>query len=125
MIIRLYKFLYRKVITKSLDILWNRRSIKLKKFGSKYGEWNFLDTNDLQLDIEGSEYNVISSILKNNVLPDQILVEFDELYTYGLQQLKKYFKLHDQLIKKDYLAIKTNHFSNQLYIKKKCLKKLH
>ena len=268
MIIRLYKFLYRKVITKSLDILWNRRSIKLKKFGSKYGEWNFLDTNDLQgsiiiscglgedasfeielinyyslnvifidptpraifhfnelkenigtvkskdysddgaqnissydlstitsenisliekaiwsslinnlklffpkdiskvslsvpnfhnnfsedskfikvntityssildkykllkvpllkLDIEGSEYNVISSILKNNVLPDQILVEFDELYTYGLQQLKKYFKLHNQLTKKDYLAIKTNHFSNQLYIKKKCLKKLH
>jgi hypothetical protein len=41
MIIRLYKFIYRKVITKSLDILWNRRSIKLKKFGSKYGEWNF------------------------------------------------------------------------------------
>jgi FkbM family methyltransferase len=79
----------------------------------------------IKLDIEGAEYDVLISIIKNNILPDQILVEFDELYTYEFSQLLKYFKLHKKLINKNYISIKTNHFSNQLYIKKECLKKLH
>lgn len=90
----------------------------LKKF-------NLYKLSLIKLDIEGAEYDVLISILKNNILPNQILVEFDELYTYELNQLLKYYKLHKKLINKNYISLKTNHFSNQLYIKKECLKKLH
>ena len=79
----------------------------------------------LKLDIEGAECDVILNLLENNLLPDQILVEFDELYTYDLMQLRKYLKLHNKLIKQNYISVKTKHFSNQLYLKRECLKKSH
>ena len=89
----------------------------LKKF-------NITKLTLIKLDIEGAEYEVIFNLLQNNILPDQILVEFDELYTYQLNKLGKYLKLHSYLIKKNYISAKTNHFSNQLYLKRECLKKL-
>ena len=78
----------------------------------------------LKLDIEGAECDVILNLIENNLLPDQILVEFDELYTYDLKQLRKYLRLHNKLTK-NCLSVKTQHFSNQLYIKRECLKKSH
>ena len=90
----------------------------LKKF-------NITKLTLLKLDIEGAECDVILNLIENNLLPDQILVEFDELYTYDLKQLRKYLRLHNKLTKKNYLSVKTQHFSNQLYIKRECLKKSH
>ena len=90
----------------------------LKKF-------NITKLTLLKLDIEGAECDIILNLIENNLLPDQILVEFDELYTYDLKQLRKYLRLHNKLTKKNYLSVKTQHFSNQLYIKRECLKKSH
>ena len=38
-----------------------------------------------------------------------------------MKQLRKYLRLHNKLTK-NYLSVKTQHFSNQLYIKRECLK---
>lgn len=72
----------------------------------------------IKLDIEGSELQVIKSILNSKVLPDQILVEFDELHTYRFNEIQKYYRLHSLLAEKGYISIKINEFSDQLYIKK-------
>ncbi len=37
--------------------------------------------NLLKIDIEGAEYSVIENIVQENLLPDLLLVEFDELHT--------------------------------------------
>ena len=71
----------------------------------------------IKLNIEGSECNVLNNLLESPVLPKQILVEFDELYTYEINQIKKYNKLHKKLNDTGYKSIVTNSFSNQLYIK--------
>lgn len=79
----------------------------------------------IKLDIEGSETEVIQDLLNNYILPDQILVEFDELTTYEIRKFKKYYNLDKKLKSKGYIAINIKSFSNQLYVKKECLKKLH
>jgi len=71
----------------------------------------------IKLDIEGAEEYVLSKIIQSQVQPKQILVEFDELYTYEIKQLLKYRMIHKKLTKAGYTSIVTNHFSNQLYIK--------
>jgi FkbM family methyltransferase len=79
----------------------------------------------VKLDIEGSEIVVIDNLIKAKILPDQILVEFDELTTYQPQKIYKYYKINNKLKKKGYTAVKINNFSNQLYVRNECLKKLH
>lgn len=80
-------------------------------------KFNILELPLIKLDIEGSECNVLNNLLESPVLPKQILVEFDELYTYEINQIKKYNKLHKKLNDTGYKSIVTNSFSNQLYIK--------
>ena len=84
-------------------------------------DFNLKSLSLIKLDIEGSELEVIKSILNSKILPDQILVEFDELHTYRLNEIKKYYRLHTLLAEKGYISIKINEFSNQLYIKKNLL----
>ena len=84
-------------------------------------DFNLKSLSLIKLDIEGSELEVIKSILNSKILPDQILVEFDELHTYRLNEIKKYYRLHTLLAEKGYVSIKINEFSNQLYIKKNLL----
>jgi hypothetical protein len=71
----------------------------------------------IKLDIEGAEKNVLEKIIESQVQPKQILVEFDELYTYKIKQLIKYKMIHKKLTEAGYTSIVTNHFSNQLYVK--------
>ena len=78
----------------------------------------------LKLDIEGAECDVILNLIENNLLPDQILVEFDELYTYDLKQLRKYLRLHNKLTKKKlFISKNTTFFKSTLY-KKRMSKKI-
>ena len=79
----------------------------------------------IKLDIEGSETSVIEDILEHRILPDQILVEFDELTTYELKAIYKYYRLHKKMLRKGYISVDVNNFSNQLYVKSSCLEKLH
>ena len=99
--------------------------VKTITYSELLKKFNITKLTLLKLDIEGAECDVILNLIENNLLPDQILVEFDELYTYDLKQLRKYLRLHNKLTKKNYLSVKTQHFSNQLYIKRECLKKSH
>ena len=48
---------------------------------------NNQDINILKLDIEGAEIQVITDLIKSNILPNQILVEFDELYKSSLMAI--------------------------------------
>lgn len=56
--------------------------VKSTTYNDLLKKFNITKLTLIKLDIEGAEYEVILNLLKNNILPDQILVEFDELYTY-------------------------------------------
>jgi len=71
----------------------------------------------LKLDIEGAEYPVLISMLKDNIHPVQILVEFDELHLKKFKNYLKYFNLILKLIKY-YELIETKNYPNFLFVKK-------
>ena len=72
----------------------------------------------IKLDIEGSELEVIRNILNSKILPDQILVEFDELHTYRFKEIQKYYRLHSILVLKGYISIKLTNFQTNYTSKK-------
>ena len=84
--------------------------VKTITYSELLKKFNITKLTLLKLDIEGAECDVILNLIENNLLPDQILVEFDELYTYDLKQLRKYLRLHNKLTKKNYLSVKHNIF---------------
>ena len=73
----------------------------------------------IKLDIEGSEIEVLDLMIDKKILPNQILVEFDELNKINEIALKRFSDIHQKLLLKDYELIKTNSkFPDFLYIKK-------
>ncbi len=103
----------------------NHINVETIKYDNLIKENNLKSLPLIKLDIEGSEIQVIYDLLNNRILPDQILVEFDELTTYDIKNINKYYKLNKELKKRGYLAININSFSNQLYVRRICLEKLH
>lgn len=79
---------------------------------------NGIDHIDIiKLDIEGAETRVIPDMMKKNIYPDQILVEFDELNIESIKALIKIFFVILQLITKGYKSIEINNFPNFLFVK--------
>jgi|TARA_B110000977_G_scaffold36325_1_gene48685 hypothetical protein len=73
----------------------------------------------IKLDIEGSEIEVLDLMIDKKILPNQILVEFDELNKINEIALKRFSDIHQKLLLKEYELIKTNSkFPDFLYIKK-------
>ena len=72
----------------------------------------------LKLDIEGAENQVIPYLIEKKILPDQILVEFDELSTSFIKPYAKALVIFIKLIFNNYVLIETNDFPNFLFVKK-------
>ena len=72
----------------------------------------------IKLDIEGAENEVLPSLIKNKIFPNQILVEFDELHTDNLVSYCKALIIILRLLFNKYLLIKTNKFPDMLFVKK-------
>ena len=62
----------------------------------------------IKLDIEGSEIEVLDLMIDKKILPNQILVEFDELNKINEIALKRFSDIHQKLLLKEYELIKTN-----------------
>lgn len=73
----------------------------------------------LKLDIEGAEYEVIDSLLKDKVDVNVICVEFDELYNpIDSRYKKRVKKIVKRLIKADYLLVFIDPKANYTFVKK-------
>ena len=72
----------------------------------------------MKLDIEGAENQVIPDLLKKNIYPTQILVEFDELATSFILPYLKALTIFLKLKLHSYDLVKTNQFPNFLFVKK-------
>lgn len=73
----------------------------------------------IKLDIEGSEIEVLNQMIDEKILPNQILVEFDELNKVNEIAIKRFLDIHQKLLLKEYQLIKTSSkFPDFLYIKK-------
>ena len=68
----------------------------------------------LKIDIEGAEIEVIENILKNNIMPTQICVEFDELNRFNNYGKKRFIKIADLLQDAGYQFIKISSNPNFL-----------
>lgn len=63
--------------------------VQMKSFQDIVSELGHTKIDVLKMDIEGSEYNVIESILKSKVVINQILIEFhDRFVTHGERRTK-------------------------------------
>lgn len=72
----------------------------------------------LKLDVEGAEYEVIESIIKDNVAIDVICVEYDELHNPMNEGYKKKIKKSvSSLIKNDYQLVSVDSLSNYTFVK--------
>ena len=79
--------------------------------------YNIENLNILKLDIEGAEYSVLINMLREGILPIQILVEFDELQTKKFIKYLRYTYLILRLLRK-YTLVDTDDYPNFLFIKK-------
>lgn len=75
----------------------------------------------LKLDIEGAEYNVIDDVI-NYQLPNQILLEYDELSNFSLSIIKRVKKTHQKLLKEGYILFSKEN-SNFSYLRNNLEKK--
>ena len=85
-------------------------------------EYNIKHIELIKLDIEGAENQVLPHLLFSKILPNQILVEFDELV---INSFKPYFQCMTILIRflfNGYWIVHTNSFPNFLIVKKSLLK---
>jgi len=55
----------------------------------------------IKLDIEGSEIEVLDLMIDKKILPNQILVEFDELNKINEIALKRFSDIHQKLLLKE------------------------
>ena len=68
---------------------------------------------------EESSTSFLKDMIDEKILPNQILVEFDELNKINEIALKRFSDIHQKLLLKEYELIKTNSkFPDFLYIKK-------
>ena len=81
--------------------------------------FNIKNLELIKLDIEGAEIEVLQDMIENNIYPNQILVEFDELNKMSKIGIKRFWTVHKLLISKKYELIKTqSKFPDFLYLKK-------
>ena len=82
-------------------------------------EFDIQNFEMIKLDIEGSEIEVLNQMIDEKILPNQILVEFDELNKVNEIAIKRFLDIHQKLLLKEYQLIKTSSkFPDFLYIKK-------
>ena len=99
----------------------NSNFIKVKTITVKniLKKFNLKEIEIIKLDIEGAEIEVLNNLLDEKILPNQILVEFDELNKINNQAKNRFLNIHERLLSQNYFLIKTiNNFPNFLYLKK-------
>jgi FkbM family methyltransferase len=80
-------------------------------------ELNLTSVPLLKLDIEGAEIEVILDMLAKRILPNQLLVEYDELSVPSKRTKVRVQSTHDQLLRHGYQLVHFDYPSNFLYVK--------
>jgi len=80
-------------------------------------QFNLITVPLIKLDIEGAEIEVLEDILKKNLRPSQICVEFDELNKFTKKAEIRFLKILKLLIENKYEFIETNSSPNFLFNK--------
>jgi FkbM family methyltransferase len=75
----------------------------------------------VKLDIEGAEVEVICDMMRKEVHPSQILVEFDELQVPSQQSRKRVERVHAALLASGYSLVHHDSPANFLYVRRKGL----
>lgn len=75
----------------------------------------------LKMDIEGAEIQAIPSLVASGVLPDQVLVEFDELNFPSRNSTANFLQLHSLLLKGGYLPFHWDKRSCVSYVLREAL----
>jgi hypothetical protein len=70
----------------------------------------------LKLDIEGAEIEVLSKMLDDKILPQQILVEIDELNVPSRRAASNFNRINSRLIECGYRLVYSNMIADFLYI---------
>ena len=84
--------------------------------------YNLTDIPLIKLDIEGAENDVLQDMIKKEIKPYQILVEFDELQNITLKSYVKTLQTVMLLLREDYKLININNFPNFLFVHKRLIK---
>lgn len=97
-------------------------SVPMKSFMDIVTELNHKKIDVLKMDIEGSEFDVIESILNSDVIIDQFLIEFHErFFEDGRKRLRRTLKLMKQHGYKVFGVSET--YEEVSFIHQRCLKK--
>jgi len=72
----------------------------------------------IKLDVEGAEIEVIGSFLNEGILPEQLLVEYDELSTPSLKGRRRIIFCHNLLVDHGYPLVNYSSPSNFLNVSK-------
>ena len=73
------------------------------------------DVKLLKLDVEGAATEVLSNILNNGFRPKQILVEFEEIFTFSIGNVRKLKLISKSLREANYELISTDYVANFVY----------
>ena len=101
----------------------NARFIKVKTVTVKklMETFNLSEIEILKLDIEGSEVNVLNNMFKENIYPNQLLIEFDIIRTNKLSDIIKFYLTIKKIIKNGYINIEIDRFPHFLFVRKEAL----
>ena len=70
----------------------------------------------VKLDIEGAEIEVVKNMMAENILPRQLLLEFDELNVPSKKSVSRVDQTHKLLLQKGYQLIYTDGMADFLYV---------
>ena len=73
------------------------------------------DIKLLKLDVEGAATEVLLNILNDGFRPRQILVEFEEIFTFSIGNVRKLKLISKSLLEADYELISTDYAANFIY----------
>lgn len=73
------------------------------------------DIKLLKLDVEGAATEVLLNILNDGFRPRQILVEFEEIFTFSIGNVRKLKLISKSLLEADYELISTDYVANFIY----------